>query len=181
MFYEGAVEGFMKIAFGEIGREKSRLNIQDTSWLPSEIAPLSSSVTADISCRLKSEDTVILEGVLAGRIRLDCARCGDQVDFKLEEEFMYLVTTQEEEISELHEKECSDEDCDTLYLKEPVIDVTDILQEQLYLAIPGKVLCNEQCKGLCLNCGKSKNRNECTCDGVLPDSPFAALKKLKKD
>ncbi|WP_136805289.1 YceD family protein [Desulfosediminicola flagellatus] len=171
----------MKIAFGEIGRKITRLSIQDTSWLPSEIAPLSSSVTAEISCRQSSENMVVLEGLLAGRFRLDCARCGDQVDVKLEENFQYLVTTQKEEISDLQEKECSDEECDTLYLKEPVIDVVDILQEQLYLAIPGKVLCDEQCKGLCLNCGKSKNRNECTCDGVLPDSPFAALKKLKKD
>lgn len=171
----------MKIAFREIGREKSRITIQENSWLPPKEVDATSPVQAEITLQLQGEDTVLLEGSLTGSVRLDCARCGDPVTYELDEKFFYLVTTREEEISSLHEKECSDEESDTLYLKEPVIDVAEILQEQLYLAIPGKVLCNDECRGLCPECGGSLNRGECSCSESLLDSPFAVLKKLKKD
>jgi uncharacterized protein len=171
----------MKITFGEIGREKSHLHIQDDSWLPEEFTRYASGVSADVFVSLKSDDTAILEGVLAGCIALECARCGDIVEHMLQEDFYYLLTTREEEISDLPERECSDDECDTLHLKEPVIDVAEILQEQLYLAVPGKVLCSSDCKGICPECGKSLNSRGCDCSEKLPDSPFAVLKKLKKD
>jgi uncharacterized protein len=171
----------MKIGFGEISRAQSRFTIQEESWLPSGTFTVTSPVTAEISLCMKSADSVSLNGVLTGVVQLDCARCGDPVSYELNEEFLYLVTTREEDTSELPEKEVSDEECDTLYLKEPVIDVADILQEQMYLAIPGKVVCGDQCRGLCPGCGGSLNREECFCSESQPDTPFAILKKLKKD
>lgn len=171
----------MKIAFGDIGREKSRYTIQESSWLPSGEVEVISPLNAIITLQATDKETVYLEGNLSGKIRLDCARCSDQVSHELHEEFYYLVTLREEEISELQEQECSEEECDTLYLKEPLIDVAEILREQLYLAIPGKVVCSDDCRGLCPDCGGSFNRNECSCAESPAESPFAILKKLKKD
>ena len=171
----------MKIAFAEISREKSRYTIRDCSWLPSGEVNVGAPLTAEIDVQLKGPGTVSLEGTLVGSIILDCARCTDPVTYDLDEEFVYLLTTREDEISELPDIECSTEECDTLYLKEPVVDVAEILREQFVLAIPGKVLCSGGCRGLCPNCGGSLNRNECSCSESPPDSPFAVLKKLKKD
>ncbi|SHO51030.1 YceD family protein [Desulfopila aestuarii] len=171
----------MKIAFGEIGRGKTRYNIQDHSWLAQNAVETVSSLAAEITLQATGEDRVALEGVLKGIVSLDCARCGDPVAYELDEEFLYLVTTREEEISELQEKECSDEECNTLYLKEPVIDVAEILVEQFHLAVPAKVICGADCRGLCPECGGSLNRGECSCKEPEPDSPFAVLRKLKKD
>lgn len=171
----------MKVVFGEIGREKVRYTFQEDSWLARGGVEPITPITAAITLQSTGEETVALKGVLTGTIRLDCARCGDPVPYELDEEFFYLVTTRDEEFSELQEKECSDEECDTLYLKEPVIDVAEILQEQLYLALPGKVVCSDECRGLCPGCGGSLNRGECSCAESPPESPFAVLKKLKKD
>lgn len=171
----------MKIAFGEIGREKSRYTIQESIWLPPGEVEVTSPISAGVTLQATDKETIYLEGTLSGVIRLDCARCGDPVSHGLDEEFNYLITLREEQASELQEQECSDEECDTLYLKEPIIDVSEILREQLYLAIPGKVVCSDNCRGLCPDCGGSLNRNECSCVESPTESPFAILKKLKKD
>lgn len=171
----------MKVAFGEIGRAKSRHTIHDHSWLPVGDVEIVTPLTAEISLQLTSEDWVTLEGVLQGTVKLECGRCGDPVEYDLDEDYLYLITIREEEVSELQEKECSDEECNTLYLTEPVIDVAEILAEQFHLAVPAKVVCRTDCRGLCPECGGSLNRNECSCEAPEPDSPFAVLKKLKKD
>ena len=171
----------MKIAFGEIGSEKKLLRIQENSWLPEDLQGQAEEFLAEFSYRLTNADTARLEGELSGSVQLECARCGNNVHQHVKENFTYLVTTRKEEISDLPEKECSDEECDTLYLDEPVIDLTEILREQIYLAIPGKVLCSSECKGLCPECGSLLNSGECSCSEKLPDTPFAVLKKLKKD
>lgn len=170
----------MHIAFGEISRTKIRHTIHDSSWLPQDEIEVISPLTAEISLQLTGEETVTLQGVLHGTVRLECARCGDPVAYDLNEEFLYLITTREEEISALQEKECSNEECDTLYLHEPIIDVAEILLEQFHLAVPGRVLCNVDCRGLCPQCGGSYGRNECTCGEAEPDSPFKILQQLKK-
>lgn len=171
----------MKIAFGDIGREKSRYTIQESAWLPSAEVKVTSPIIAIITLQATDKETIYLEGNLLGKIEVDCARCSDPVTHELNEEFYYLVTLREEELSELQEQECNAEECDTLYLKEPIIDVAEILREQLYLAIPGKVVCSDDCRGLCPECGGSLNRDECCCAESPLESPFAILKKLKKD
>jgi uncharacterized protein len=59
------------------------------------------------------------------------------------------------------------------------IDLTEVVREQLYLALPMKPLCREDCKGLCPVCGVNRNRETCTCQEVWVDPRMAALKKWK--
>ena len=61
-----------------------------------------------------------------------------------------------------------------------VVDVTDALRESLLLAIPARVLCKPDCKGLCCRCGANLNDGPCGCEPEL-DPRFAALKQLLKD
>lgn len=171
----------MKIAFGEVGRTSIHHRITDADWLSLDEIEVIAPLVAEIDLCSTGAQDVTLEGTLTGAIRLRCGRCGEAVAHAIAEQFVYLLTTRGEEISELPEKECSDEECDTLYLNEPVIDVAEILQEQLQLAIPGKVLCRDDCRGLCPECGGSRNADECKCATPEPDSPFAVLRSLKKD
>lgn len=170
----------MKIAFGEVGRMKIRHTIENQDWEMPEGTQLNQPVTAEVMLQLTNELTVTLEGNIKGSVELACARCGDKVEINLSEDFVYLITTGEEELPELEDKECSDEECNTLFLKEPFIDIVEILQEQLFLAVPGTAVCSVECRGLCQRCGGSLDRNECSCGEPELDSPFAVLKKLKK-
>ncbi|HCF61900.1 MAG TPA: DUF177 domain-containing protein [Myxococcales bacterium] len=59
------------------------------------------------------------------------------------------------------------------------IDLAPILREQLLLALPMSLLCDEECKGLCTVCGCDLNKRECGCDRKPADPRWAALKDIK--
>ena len=59
------------------------------------------------------------------------------------------------------------------------IDLGEVVREQLYLALPMKPLCREDCKGLCPVCGVNRNRETCTCQQEWVDPRMAELEKWK--
>lgn len=48
------------------------------------------------------------------------------------------------------------------------------------LAIPMKKLCKEDCKGLCIKCGKNLNEEQCNCSDTEVDERWSPLLELKK-
>ena len=56
-------------------------------------------------------------------------------------------------------------------------DLDDIVRTVFVLNLDSKLLCDEDCKGLCCRCGKNLNDGPCSCQKEL-DPRFAALKQL---
>src|SRR5215469_6251135 len=56
----------------------------------------------------------------------------------------------------------------------------DVLREQTLLAVPLKVLCREDCKGLCPTCGKNRNVELCACAATTGDPRWEALKDIRE-
>ncbi len=169
----------MRFLFEKITGKTHRYSISDCSWFPYEDEQfLLSGATASISISRRDSENVLLNGELEGRCVSLCDRCGEQVEGKLYCEFVYLITTRKEQVHELHDIECNDEDVIILYLKEPEIDVDEILREQAFLAFPLRTLCSEDCKGICAGCGAVLNSEACHCSLDTSNSPFAVLKKL---
>ena len=63
-------------------------------------------------------------------------------------------------------------------LKDVRMDLTDALRESLLLAIPARVLCKPDCKGICPVCGADRNVTDCHCDTRSIDPRLEALKAL---
>lgn len=61
------------------------------------------------------------------------------------------------------------------------IDVLQDAVDALLLAVPVKILCKENCKGLCPNCGKNLNDGPCFCRPESRDSRWDALKNIRFD
>ncbi|HHY47512.1 MAG TPA: DUF177 domain-containing protein [Firmicutes bacterium] len=58
------------------------------------------------------------------------------------------------------------------------IQLRPVVEEALTLSLPMKVICREECKGLCPRCGKDLNLGPCNCRPDSPDvrmAPFAGL------
>lgn len=55
------------------------------------------------------------------------------------------------------------------------LDVETLVLEELLLSWPSKILCHEDCKGICKKCGKDLNKNKCKCDDFVPDVRLANL------
>ena len=56
-------------------------------------------------------------------------------------------------------------------------NLDDIVRTVFVLNLDSKLLCKEDCKGLCCRCGKNLNDGACNCQKEL-DPRFAALKQL---
>jgi uncharacterized protein len=79
------------------------------------------------------------------------------------------------------ERELGDEDFGAAYYSGDEIDLQQLIQERIYLALSMKPLCSEDCKGLCPVCGTNLNRGTCACDTHWEDPRLTALKALKKE
>ena len=58
------------------------------------------------------------------------------------------------------------------------IDFTDIIQRSILENLPMKVVCKEDCKGLCPKCGKNLNEGNCDCDHTEFDPRLESLRTL---
>jgi uncharacterized protein len=97
-----------------------------------------------------------------------------RIDTKFEVEYISSDIYDAPETLELH-----DEDLALSVFEGNIINIDDLAREQLYLALPSRVLCDENCLGLCSVCGVNKNDVECSCEREEIDPRWAALKDLK--
>ena len=74
----------------------------------------------------------------------------------------------------------SDDESEIGYYEGEGLVLEDVLREQLLLAVPMRVVCREDCKGLCPQCGSNLNTGKCECPPGPSDVRWAGLKELKK-
>ena len=60
------------------------------------------------------------------------------------------------------------------------MDLDELVRADLLLELPTKVLCREDCKGLCPKCGKDLNFGPCDCKKEI-DPRWQALSDLFPD
>ena len=52
---------------------------------------------------------------------------------------------------------------DYILVEDMKLDIEQLTLEDIYLALPGKFLCKEDCEGLCSECGANLNEDSCNC------------------
>jgi uncharacterized protein len=123
-------------------------------------------------------ETIFFEGQIDTTVEMDCSRCLEITHLPVHARFNYtLVPAQEGQAEE--EVELSAEDLDFVYYQDDLIDLDFLIFEQIMLQIPMKVLCQEDCRGLCTHCGINLNLASCCCQADPVDDRLAVLKKLK--
>lgn len=60
------------------------------------------------------------------------------------------------------------------------IDIDPVISEMMLLNHPQKMLCKEDCKGICPNCGAHLNHEACRCGEKPIDPRWEELRKLLK-
>lgn len=104
-----------------------------------------------------------------------CARCLDDVRGDFSEDFERTVvprgSVQEETLEEnVDEYAVLDEN--------GMLDVDDEIRETMALSFPSKILCDEDCPGLCPKCGRPLKEGPCSCPTKEIDPRLAILQKL---
>ena len=130
--------------------------------------PVSEAVLADGVVR-NTAGVLVMTGSIRTCIHGTCDRCAN--DFDREINFPIDVVL----VTELANEENEDEW--VFPLEGDSADLDDIVRTVFVLNLDSKLLCSEDCKGLCHRCGKNLNNGPCNCQKEL-DPRFAALKQL---
>lgn len=97
-----------------------------------------------------------------------CARCAEAVELPLS--FDLRLRLVEESAAEGEEDEA-------VYTGTR-LDLAEQVRQAVLLMLPSKLLCKEDCAGLCPRCGADLNRGPCGCGGKQTDPRWAVLSAL---
>lgn len=131
-------------------------------------------LTGDILVKLvidKRPDDLNLKAKVLSSAKLDCDRCLRKFEKELRSNFKIYYSSKYSDSEEQNTRHLS--------LSNPIIDLLDDVRSSLVLSLPIKLLCEENCKGLCPNCGVNWNQQECACHAEQTDSRWEALKDLE--
>ena len=172
----------VRVHFADIPKEGLQLNIDDESWFPGDEIILVGKPHARVDFTI-SRNRVFLQGRIKADIRLECDRCLDTFDAAQDIDFKMIIELCEKDacVPETSEHACSESEMDVVFVDEPVVDIYLVLRQQVFLALPYKKICREDCLGLCGKCGANLNRQPCDCHSETQDSPFNVLSRLKDD
>ena len=67
---------------------------------------------------------------------------------------------------------------DTDYIIGTSLDTNELAKSEILLHWPMKILCKDDCKGLCSKCGADLNYEECGCDRTVLDPRMAAIQDI---
>ena len=130
--------------------------------------PVSEPVLAAGTVR-NTAGVLVMTGEISTTIHGTCDRCAADFDRDV------LIPIDVVLVTEMANEENEDEW--VFPLEGDSADLDDIVRTVFVLNLDFKLLCKEDCKGLCHRCGKNLNDGPCNCQKEL-DPRFAALKQL---
>jgi uncharacterized protein len=137
-------------------------------------------ISLQLEVQKQSTEQFRLVGQAKTTLEVECSRCAEPFRIPVDVPFDLVYLPQAENAGE-GERAIGEEDLSTSYYHGDAIDLGDLLREQLYLALPMKPLCSEDCRGLCPECGTNLNRGTCDCKPSWEDPRLAGLKALLDD
>jgi uncharacterized protein len=118
-----------------------------------------------------------IEGMIAATVESDCTRCLEPVRRSFEIPFTATYVDAGRETRE-RETELDLSDLDESLVTGGSVDLAEVVREQILIALPSRILCGEECRGLCAKCGGNRNLIDCSCPDDEPDPRWVALKDL---
>ena len=112
-----------------------------------------------------------------GRIVLEipCDRCLEPVKTELILDFTKDVDLN---VSDGEQTEELDE---TNYIDGYALDVEQLLYNEILIGWPTKILCSEDCKGICKVCGQNLNQGTCDCEDTSLDPRMSVIRDVFKN
>ena len=120
----------------------------------------------------KGEKLIELEGSTNLVILIPCDRCLESVPTSFRIKFKYELDLK---LTEEERKENLDEQC---FVAGTDLDVERLLYNEILLNWPARVLCKEDCQGICSHCGANLNKGTCDCNTEELDPRMAAIKDI---
>lgn len=153
------------------GQVSGKDRVEFVDALDEEVA-LDCSVEARYN---RTGDAFYFHVTAKARYETSCHRCLDPVAYPLLAEFDVVVRKGVDRAA-AHGDAAPGGDFVTLGANEHEVSLHPFIHENLVVSIPMLILCSEDCKGLCPQCGQNLNRGECGCRPAA-DPRWDALRK----
>lgn len=140
-----------------------------------QVEPLEVRASAELV-----EGQIRISGSLQTKIELVCARCLEPVVEEVSREFDLFYRPMKT-IAKDEQLRLKEDDTEIAFFEGEGLFLADVLAEQVLLALPMKVICRSDCRGLCPHCGVNLNSEECRCESHAADPRLAPLARLKQD
>jgi uncharacterized protein len=114
----------------------------------------------------RTKEGILVQGQLQLGIEDECYRCLDTVNRDL--------TVNVEELYAYPPKP----DAEFSIGDDAILDLAPIIRAESFIQLDTGVLCSDDCKGLCPDCGTNWNHATCTCAEQAVDPRMAKLKEL---
>lgn len=153
----------------ELPIETSSYTVAGTIYEIAEKTPIALVITS------LEKNKILLECRAHLILKVPCSRCLEDVltpfDIEVSKEFDFSETD-EDRIKELDE---------TNYITGYNLDLDVLIYNEIIIDFPQKVLCKEDCKGICMKCGKNLNKGDCGCDRTVLDPRMSVIQDIFKN
>ncbi len=106
---------------------------------------------------------------------IPCDRCLERVDVLIPLDFQKKISTDTA-------VEVQDDDLDeTNFIDGYNLDVEQLVYNELLVGWPTKILCSEDCKGICNVCGQNLNQGTCNCEDTGLDPRMSVIRDMFKN
>ncbi len=124
----------------------------------------------------KTGREILLDATIATEARFICDRCLSEFTLSLAPAYQMFYVNEGSDTSRFDPSEVQ-----VVPAGYSVIDISEDVRQIILLAVPLKLLCSHECKGLCPSCGTNLNTGTCTCAPEPVDSRWEALRALKRN
>lgn len=114
----------------------------------------------------RTKEGILVQAHLNAAVQAECYRCLTPTAHPITLDIEELYATQPESDSEFRIHE------------DGILDLSPLLRAEIVIVGMERVLCREECQGLCPTCGANLNTDSCRCDLDNVDPRLAALRQL---
>ena len=133
--------------------------------------PITEKSPVELKITNQENKRLLIQGTVNFIAVIPCGRCLEEVPTNIHFEIDKKIPINGAEVSE---EEMDESD----YLIGFDLDVDRLIYEEILVNWPMKVLCNEDCKGICKVCGINLNKGDCNCQRTELDPRMAAFQDV---
>ena len=152
-------------------REVSR-TVPAPADLGIEVLGVPEGTPVELDLRLEAVmEGVLVTGTATAALAGECARCLEPISDEIEVRFQELFVYEDQGVD-------PDEELEVSMLQDDLVDLEPLLRDAVVLALPFQPLCEDDCPGLCAECGARLADDPDHAHDEAVDPRWAALARL---
>lgn len=168
----------MRIAFNDVLEEDGKVLHTDAVFEQNEFSskigtyPIIQKSPVSLNIENMGKRKLYIEGTMDLVILIPCGRCLEDVSVPFSLSFdkeVDMSLTEEQRRAALDE---------SVFIHGYDLDVDELVYSEILVNWPARVLCREDCKGICGTCGKNLNQGPCGCDHTDIDPRMAQIRDI---